>query len=462
MKNKIYLFGAEAYCREVIQSGFLNDYEIIAIADDDPGKWGLVFEGYPVIEPKTDYPYPVFIVSRFHVEIVYRLFSSDIKKFSVIRKTTDMDYLKLDYDLTKYSKSDITEIDNQVLLFTRDRSGSNTGCFFYMLNDRIKNHRFYSIVQCGDENEMFYINIFRSKIIVLDIDHMVFPRDKVVIQLWHGFGPKGSGYMNSLLAGQDDKLEDAHKRWLRYTRVCSYGGMYNTVMSACFGLPSEKFTITGMPRNDVLLLSDGKKNLTELFPECRGKTIIVYMPTFRRAPGRGMSGRERGYFYNFEDFEWEKFDGYCQKNDIFFIIKHHPFEKISADLNKLNNIRSLHDNELGDLDFYHYLSGADILMTDYSSVYIDFLLLNRPIFFCSNDETEYGDERGFVLTPLDFWQPGPKIKSTDGFKTEIAKIFSGEDEFYYERDLIRSLTHVYDDAKSSERICDMINEMIYI
>jgi len=379
----------------------------------------------------------------------------------VVRNNNFNNYQIIDYDYSKYTKSDLTEIKNQVLLLIWNRSGSNNGCFFYMIKNHIDDRRLNFIEQYdNDNNESFYLNIIKSKIIIVERDYLVLPKNKIVIQFWHGFGPKGCGYTNALWSDQDDKNETAHQRWLRFNAICSYGGMYNTVIGACFGLPQNKFYITGMPRNDVLLLSDGKKNLNKLFPESAGKIIVMYMPTFRQYPRGEMSGREEGYLYNYSDFNWDVFDEYCYKQNIFFIIKQHALEKEKTIFDRLRNIKIFPNPKLDESDFYHYLNGADILMTDYSSVYIDFLLLERPVFFCVGDEKEYGDERGYLLTPLDFWQPGPRIRSVNDFIAQMDAINNNDDKYIDERKRIKRLTHKYADSGSSQRVIRMILSLL--
>ena len=55
---------------------------------------------------------------------------------------------------------------------------------------------------------------------------------------------------------------------------------------------------------------------------------------------------------------------------------------------------------------YDFLNVVDVLITDYSSIYFDYLLLNRPIIFHMPDLEEYQKKRGFILDPLDEWTPG--------------------------------------------------------
>ncbi len=58
---------------------------------------------------------------------------------------------------------------------------------------------------------------------------------------------------------------------------------------------------------------------------------------------------------------------------------------------KTDNLHILEDNYLRDkrLDLYEVVNAADLLITDYSSIYFDYLLLDRPIIFTPLDLEEY-------------------------------------------------------------------------
>lgn len=71
------------------------------------------------------------------------------------------------------------------------------------------------------------------------------------------------------------------------------------------------------------------------------------------------------------------------------------------------------------MDFYNILNAVDILITDYSSIYFDFLLLDRPIIFTPIDYEEYKHNRGFLLEPFDFWAPGDKCFCYEDLKLTI-------------------------------------------
>ena len=98
--------------------------------------------------------------------------------------------------------------------------------------------------------------------------------------------------------------------------------------------------------------------------------------------------------------------------------------------------------------------------TDYSSVYFDYLLLDRPIIFLNADADIYASERGFLLEPLEQWTPGVAVCHTKELQLEISSILSGKDDFKEKRKWVCDQVHQYQDAFSSKRILEMMQNMI--
>jgi len=95
---------------------------------------------------------------------------------------------------------------------------------------------------------------------------------------------------------------------------------------------------------------------------------------------------------------------------------------------------------------------ADALVTDYSSVFFDFVLTDKPMVFLAPDLVEYRDDnRGFYL---DYHEtvPGPICQSTD----EVIDVLAGSDTFAdRRRDFQREFAPL-DDGTASVRVVDAI------
>ena len=80
-------------------------------------------------------------------------------------------------------------------------------------------------------------------------------------------------------------------------------------------------------------------------------------------------------------------------------------------------------------DLYCLLPATDALITDYSSVYFDYLLLNRPIGFVVDDLEHYRRQRGFLLEPVERWMPGEHFRSVNDLEGFIRDVAAGRDPY---------------------------------
>ena len=74
----------------------------------------------------------------------------------------------------------------------------------------------------------------------------------------------------------------------------------------------------------------------------------------------------------------------------------------------------------GDADLNAYLGRCDVLVTDYSSVALDYLLLGRPIVYYMPDREHYARTRGFALDPLSL--PGSRTEDVAALLREVARL----------------------------------------
>jgi CDP-glycerol glycerophosphotransferase (TagB/SpsB family) len=118
----------------------------------------------------------------------------------------------------------------------------------------------------------------------------------------------------------------------------------------------------------------------------------------------------------------------------------------------------LTDQKLRDMgiDFYQLLSLTDALVTDYSSIYADYLLLDRPMVFVPADEDFFNEQRGLLLNPYDVWMPGPKCRNQQQLQDEISHSLEDSAYFQHERQFLRGVFHRFTDGKSTERVANFI------
>jgi len=283
--------------------------------------------------------------------------------------------------------------------------------------------------------------------------HMEFSRCKAFIgqkyiNLWHGMPLKKMGFMTS----KEVELQNYKNIWGNSDSITVTSEFFAVILSAQFGTDYKKFKIVGNARNDFLFDCDGKKNLNKLFPNfIENKKIVLYCPTFRkmslRRTERIDSGYDSDYFINkYFNRETELF---FKENKIFCLIKFHPFDISPFKKNMLcinglgESIKILSDKMLkkNNLSLHEILNGVDLLITDYSSIYIDFLLLERPVMFITDDLKEYQLRRGIIFNSYNFFTPGPKVNNINEFKKQISILLLNKNYFKQERQEKINLFH---------------------
>jgi len=245
----------------------------------------------------------------------------------------------------------------------------------------------------------------------------LFSAHSTLINLWHGTPLKR-------LTIKRTRLQTITRRFLisLIGRECDYVGSTTPLVSDkltnYFDIPKDHFLETGYPRNDALFVHhDIDEGLSS---RIKGKKAILYMPTFREY---STNGKEVDLFGDY-GFDSDRLDAVLKENNAVFLVKLH-----FRDMNRFNKVKGhvtsriilLTDDEI-DGDIYTFLPRTDLLITDYSSVYFDYLLLNRPIIFSSFDIEHYEQsDRGFYFNYEDV-TPGPKASNWLEVEKHIAQI----------------------------------------
>ncbi len=156
----------------------------------------------------------------------------------------------------------------------------------------------------------------------------------------------------------------------------------------------------------------------------------------------------------------EILEKFCERNNIYFVFKLHPSDasKVRTWHVHSDHIGVITDEDLSDKCIYEYLNAADLLISDYSSVYFDYLLLDRPILFTDKDIDDYAANRGIMLEPLELWRPGAVVHTMNDLMGEIKEALDGEDLYKAARARTRALVHHYVDGRSTQRLLDFISE----
>lgn len=218
-----------------------------------------------------------------------------------------------------------------------------------------------------------------------------------------------------------------------------------------FKEPIEKMITLGSPRLDVLLhdIPNAEIFMEEDFNNIKnfkahGKKVFVYMPTFRDT-GKDISSWLKS----------DKLKEFLHNNNVVLVCKLHPFDKNSLDFELSEDFYKMDS----DSDVYPILKHTDALITDYSSVYFDYLLLDRPILYYAPDLEEYQEQcRGFY-EPYEKLTAGAITKTEEELFNAMQNVIDGIDNYKEQRKALRDRMFKYQDGRNCERVVEWIKSL---
>lgn len=267
------------------------------------------------------------------------------------------------------------------------------------------------------------------------------PRRKKIIQLWHG----------TPLKVLENKVWSIKQKLLIHTFLAYIGRDCDMVISATplneaayirnFRVDKKAIKITGQPRNDWLF----KKQPS-------GIRRIWYIPTFRDYD-------EHYDFFGPNGFDPQAVNDFLTAHDAELHLKLHHVDKqkFATYFESFKNLSNIFISDPENL--YTALGAADILLTDYSSVYFDFLLTGRPVIFTPFDYTQYKKDRDFYYE-YDDVTPGPKARNWTEVITHLQDILAGKDLYDKQRRAINDTFNTFQDDKSSQRVAKVIKDIL--
>ena len=256
-----------------------------------------------------------------------------------------------------------------------------------------------------------------------------FRKKYVILNLWHGIPLKKIGM-------EQENLSWFTRKYYKYFFADNYEGVVTTssqlveVMSKSFLVESERIKVWGQPRNDVFF-EEGEKKLEDIFAgELPAyEKIVLYAPTFR--------DHEPTQLFPFQDMDRDRLCRYLEEKKIFLCIRLHLYDQTGYQwLQKMDRaesrIRFLNEDRVADI--MEVLREFDLLITDYSSIYMDYLLTGKPILFLPYDQEEYLKDRGMNF-PYNQVTPGPKPKTFQEFLNSMEDLLYNHDGYVRQREL---------------------------
>ena len=277
---------------------------------------------------------------------------------------------------------------------------------------------------------------------------------QVYLQTWHGtplkrlghdiIAPEGVTFYRSGMSFEE-MVKSYDIDVARYNYMISPNKFCTEVFQSAFGINRERLIETGYPRNDFI--SNATKaqceEIKKKYHIPLDKKVVLYAPTWR-----DNSYVSSGYTFELQvDFKkWQEILG-----DEFIVI----FKPHYLIINQFENDTSLHGfvySISAEAEINELYVISDMLITDYSSVFFDYAILKRPIYFYMYDLEEYANElRGFYL---DIYQDLPGQIYTD----ESQMMLDVKEGVYdYERlNIFNQRFNHMEDGHCAKRVIDIL------
>ena len=292
-----------------------------------------------------------------------------------------------------------------------------------------------------------------------DLEKFINSKKRINLQLWHGMPVKTIGYTEKNIPYRTLKAYKRNQNSFFFVT----SDIFKISMIASFLMHPNKVYITGQPKTDCIFKQQNLAKIKDFIHADKFSKIVIYAPTYKEAL-RNCDCREVQHEFNnifyMDDYSQEQFYKLLEDKNILFMVKPHPFEesiyKSFEQNNVFNhpNIKIIYNKDLNTrgLYFYEFFKIADLMITDFSSIGIDYLITKKPIIFLNSLAEEYNKNRGFTLEDnYEIMMPGEKVYNFNQLLKAIEDAILA-DSWKEQRLKMLPLLHKYCDSNASERI----------
>lgn len=279
------------------------------------------------------------------------------------------------------------------------------------------------------------------------------------IQLWHGNGMKTVGLLKPYIMRLNFIARfvlDILGNHPSYELLILNSTFQKSTRARAFKY--RELMINGQPRNDIFF----RDNIDpfpagiddEAYRKClkyksEGYRLAVYCPTYRDPTDAFLSLKDA--------FDLERLNRLAVENKIIFIFKYHAktWPQHTYDITGASNIMEYKKTR----DIYPLLGRCDLMITDYSSIFVDYLLIDKPVVFFPFDYEHYVNVERALQFNYEEVTPGKKCFTYDELEDELKKIIvDGVDDYKESRKEILYKFFDVVDGKSCDRILDYIQK----
>ncbi len=264
-----------------------------------------------------------------------------------------------------------------------------------------------------------------------------FRKEAIITQLWHGEGAFKKFGLHIHQTEDLRKREIAANNKLTYV-ICSSEGV-KRIYAEAFGVDGKKVLPLGAPRLDYLLneanKTKAKEKILSLYPEAKGKKIILYAPTFRDDAERDST--------LLDSFSDEKLLDELGDEYFLFIRLHPQVHTACADFKCAVDVT-------GYEDVRELVLASDVLITDYSSICMDFCVLDKKTVFYCPDLDWYRKRRDFYFD-YEAFVPGDVCKDFAKLAEAVKAPFCQERNSKF-----KEMNFSFTDTENAERVVKAI------
>ncbi len=271
---------------------------------------------------------------------------------------------------------------------------------------------------CRYRTPKYFKYAFSAKYLLSDVSLspiFIKQKEQIYLNTWHGTPYKCLGIDSAADAATLDNVQ----RNLLMSDYLLFPNEYTMEkMSAAYslnGLYRGRVLLSAYPRNCVFTDPDCEASVRERYG-LSGKKVFVYMPTYREQSKEQTKGYESARLKGYLD----ELDASLNDNEIVYLKLHNLVQEELRELS-VGQYRHIRPFPKG-IETYEFLSAADVLITDYSSVLFDFASTGKKIVRFTYDEEEYFVNRRVYDLPEPF--PFPQVREISGLVEELR---SGKD-----------------------------------
>jgi CDP-glycerol glycerophosphotransferase len=206
-----------------------------------------------------------------------------------------------------------------------------------------------------------------------------------------------------------------------------------------FGVKESLIKITGLPRYEILkdnyIMGEVLKKEFNRIGEIKdGRKLVLFAPTFRES--------NKSAIEQITNAEWRLLDEFAKEKNFLFGVRPHPYDinHLPQIIRESRNFYLFDSSEFTEPNIL--LKQTDVLIVDFTSIWIDYLLLKRPIIGFAKDYDHYLEkERGFVFD-FEAIFPSHFLDRVDMLITEIKKEILIDNPISYKE--ITDILHDYD------------------